>query len=144
MVLLKTRLSKGNSYNNFPFIIAFLAVPLQGGTIYKKDTDCIYIASCIKKHDFTKVIQELKICENVIENNCERCIMKTCKALYAISERIARCYVWKEKCIMQEKQYVMALDAGTTSNRAIIFDNESHIVSVSQKEFTQYFQNRVG
>ena len=41
--------------------------------------------------------------------------------------------------IMQEKQYVMALDAGTTSNRAIIFDNESHIVSVSQKEFTQYF-----
>lgn len=40
---------------------------------------------------------------------------------------------------MQEKQYVMALDAGTTSNRAIIFDNESHIVSVSQKEFTQYF-----
>ena len=40
---------------------------------------------------------------------------------------------------MQDKQYVMALDAGTTSNRAIIFDNESHIVSVSQKEFTQYF-----
>ena len=40
---------------------------------------------------------------------------------------------------MQNKQYVMALDAGTTSNRAIIFDNESHIVSVSQKEFTQYF-----
>ena len=37
------------------------------------------------------------------------------------------------------KQYIMALDAGTTSNRAIIFDNESHIVSVSQKEFTQYF-----
>lgn len=33
----------------------------------------------------------------------------------------------------------MALDAGTTSNRAIIFDNESHIISVSQKEFTQYF-----
>lgn len=37
------------------------------------------------------------------------------------------------------KQYVMALDAGTTSNRAIIFDEESRIVSVSQKEFTQYF-----
>ena len=31
------------------------------------------------------------------------------------------------------KQYVMALDAGTTSNRAIIFDNESHIVSVKPK-----------
>ena len=26
--------------------------------------------------------------------------------------------------IMQEKQYVMALEAGTTSIRAIIFDNE--------------------
>lgn len=38
-----------------------------------------------------------------------------------------------------EKKYVMALDAGTTSNRAIIFDEESHIISVSQKEFTQYF-----
>ena len=45
---------------------------------------------------------------------------------------------------MQEKQYVMALDAGTTSNRAIIFDNESHIVSVSQKEFTQYFPKPAG
>ena len=45
----------------------------------------------------------------------------------------------RSNVIMQEEQYVMALDAGTTSNRAIIFDNESHIVSVSQKEFTQYF-----
>lgn len=39
------------------------------------------------------------------------------------------------------KKYVMALDAGTTSNRAIIFDNESNIVSVAQKEFTQIFPN---
>ncbi|MCH4179436.1 MAG: glycerol kinase GlpK [Megasphaera sp.] len=38
-----------------------------------------------------------------------------------------------------QKKYVMALDAGTTSNRAIIFDNESHILGVSQKEFTQHF-----
>lgn len=81
----------------------------------------------------------MKICKNIIENNYDRCIMRTGKALYAISKRKIRCYVWKEKCIMQDKQYVMALDAGTTSNRAIIFDNESHIVSVSQKEFTQYF-----
>lgn len=81
----------------------------------------------------------MKICKNIIENNYDRCIIRTGKALYAISERKIRCYVWKEKCIMQDKQYVMALDAGTTSNRAIIFDNESHIVSVSQKEFTQYF-----
>ena len=33
------------------------------------------------------------------------------------------------------KKYVMALDAGTTSNRAIIFDENSKIVGVSQKEF---------
>lgn len=33
----------------------------------------------------------------------------------------------------------MALDAGTTSNRCIIFDKEGHICSLSQKEFTQYF-----
>ena len=37
------------------------------------------------------------------------------------------------------KKYVMALDAGTTSNRAIIFDENSKIVGVSQKEFTQIF-----
>lgn len=40
---------------------------------------------------------------------------------------------------MAEKKYVMALDAGTTSNRAIIFDDESQIVSVAQREFTQIF-----
>lgn len=38
-----------------------------------------------------------------------------------------------------QKKYVMALDAGTTSNRAIIFDDQSQIISVCQKEFTQYF-----
>ncbi|MFC2740207.1 MAG: glycerol kinase GlpK, partial [Selenomonas sp.] len=36
-------------------------------------------------------------------------------------------------------KYVMALDAGTTSNRAIIFDADSKIVGVAQKEFTQHF-----
>ena len=36
-------------------------------------------------------------------------------------------------------KYVMALDAGTTSNRAIIFDAESRIVGLAQKEFTQHF-----
>lgn len=40
---------------------------------------------------------------------------------------------------MAEKKYVMALDAGTTSSRAIIFDDESQIVSVAQREFTQIF-----
>ncbi len=36
-------------------------------------------------------------------------------------------------------KYILALDAGTTSNRAILFDHDGKIVSVSQKEFTQYF-----
>ena len=36
-------------------------------------------------------------------------------------------------------KYVMALDAGTTSNRCILFDKKGKICSVAQKEFTQYF-----
>ena len=36
-------------------------------------------------------------------------------------------------------KFVMALDAGTTSNRAIIFDSNSKVIGVSQKEFTQHF-----
>lgn len=40
---------------------------------------------------------------------------------------------------MNSKKYVMAFDAGTTSNRAIIFDEKCNIVSMAQKEFTQYY-----
>lgn len=36
-------------------------------------------------------------------------------------------------------KYVMALDAGTTSNRCILFDEKGTICSIAQKEFTQYF-----
>ena len=36
--------------------------------------------------------------------------------------------------------YVMALDAGTTSNRCILFNEAGEMCSVAQKEFTQYFQ----
>lgn len=36
-------------------------------------------------------------------------------------------------------RYVMALDAGTTSNRCILFNQKGEICSVAQKEFTQYF-----
>ena len=36
-------------------------------------------------------------------------------------------------------KYIMALDAGTTSNRCILFDKQGHIVSMAQKEFNQYF-----
>jgi len=37
------------------------------------------------------------------------------------------------------KKYVLALDQGTTSSRAIVFDDRSDIVAVAQKEFTQIF-----
>ena len=35
--------------------------------------------------------------------------------------------------------YIMALDAGTTSNRCILFNEAGEMCSVAQKEFTQYF-----
>ena len=37
------------------------------------------------------------------------------------------------------EKYVMALDAGTTSNRCILFNKKGEICSIAQKEFTQYF-----
>ena len=37
------------------------------------------------------------------------------------------------------ERYVMALDAGTTSNRAILFNKKGEICSIAQKEFTQIF-----
>ena len=36
-------------------------------------------------------------------------------------------------------KYVMALDAGTTSNRCILFNAKGEMCSVAQREFTQYF-----
>jgi glycerol kinase len=38
-----------------------------------------------------------------------------------------------------EEEYILALDQGTTSSRAIIFDHAGQIRSVAQKEFTQIF-----
>lgn len=38
-----------------------------------------------------------------------------------------------------EKKYILALDQGTSSSRAIVFDHEGRSCAVSQKEFTQYF-----
>ncbi|MEN9950093.1 MAG: glycerol kinase [Bacteroidota bacterium] len=35
--------------------------------------------------------------------------------------------------------YILALDQGTTSSRAILFDHAGGIAAVAQKEFTQYF-----
>ncbi|ABR36618.1 MULTISPECIES: glycerol kinase GlpK [Clostridium] len=40
------------------------------------------------------------------------------------------------------KKYILALDQGTTSSRAIIFDKEQNILGVSQKEFTQIYPNQ--
>src|SRR5690625_1614142 len=39
-----------------------------------------------------------------------------------------------------EKRYVLAIDQGTTSSRAIIFDQEGDIVGVAQQEFEQFFR----
>ena len=36
-------------------------------------------------------------------------------------------------------KYVLAIDAGTTSSRAILFDHDSQIVAVGQQEFTQIY-----
>ena len=40
---------------------------------------------------------------------------------------------------MEVNQYVMALDAGTTSSRCILFDRSGQICSVSQREFEQIY-----
>jgi glycerol kinase len=40
------------------------------------------------------------------------------------------------------KPYILALDQGTTSSRAIVFDQAGQIVSVAQKEFKQFFPNQ--
>ena len=36
-------------------------------------------------------------------------------------------------------QYILTLDQGTTSSRAIIFNHDGHVVSMAQKEFQQFF-----
>ena len=38
-----------------------------------------------------------------------------------------------------KQKYIIALDQGTTSSRAIVFDNEQNILGVSQKEITQIY-----
>ena len=39
----------------------------------------------------------------------------------------------------QNNTYIMALDQGTTSSRAILFDKKGKIISVAQKDFKQHF-----
>ena len=38
------------------------------------------------------------------------------------------------------EKYIMAIDQGTTSSRAILFDHSGRIVNSTQKEFTQIFR----
>jgi len=37
------------------------------------------------------------------------------------------------------KKYILAIDQGTTSSRAIIFDHDGNVVSIAQQEFMQYY-----
>ena len=37
------------------------------------------------------------------------------------------------------KEYIMALDQGTTSSRCILFDKQGNICSMAQKEFEQIY-----
>ena len=36
--------------------------------------------------------------------------------------------------------YILALDQGTTSSRAIVFDHDANIIAIAQREFQQIFQ----
>src|SRR5258708_35991147 len=38
-----------------------------------------------------------------------------------------------------QDQYILALDQGTTSSRAMVFDRQGNVVSVAQKEFAQIY-----
>ena len=40
---------------------------------------------------------------------------------------------------MSDKKYIIALDQGTTSSRAVLLDKDANIVEVAQREFTQYY-----
>ncbi|MEX0720541.1 MAG: glycerol kinase GlpK [Balneolaceae bacterium] len=40
-----------------------------------------------------------------------------------------------------DKNFILAIDQGTTSSRAIVFDREGEIKAIAQKEFQQYFPN---
>ncbi|MBQ6568716.1 MAG: glycerol kinase GlpK [Clostridia bacterium] len=40
---------------------------------------------------------------------------------------------------LKNKKYIIALDQGTTSSRAIVFDRNKNIVSMAQKEFAQHY-----
>ena len=41
-------------------------------------------------------------------------------------------------------KYVLAIDQGTTSSRAILFSHQGNIITLAQKTFQQYFPKPVG
>jgi len=45
--------------------------------------------------------------------------------------------------IMSQTKYILSLDQGTTSSRAILFDNEQNIVCVQQREFEQIYPHQM-
>ena len=45
---------------------------------------------------------------------------------------------------MSQTKYILSLDQGTTSSRAILFDNEQNILCVQQREFEQITPIRAG
>lgn len=38
-------------------------------------------------------------------------------------------------------KYILAIDQGTTSSRALIFNKDGNVISSAQQEFTQYYPN---
>ena len=45
---------------------------------------------------------------------------------------------------MSDEKFVLAIDEGTTSARAIIFNHAGQIVAVGQQEFEQIFPTSLG
>ena len=45
---------------------------------------------------------------------------------------------------MNDQQYIMSIDEGTTSTRAILFNNDGDIVGKAHGSSTSIFQNLVG
>ncbi len=45
----------------------------------------------------------------------------------------------RKDAVMKSEKYLLALDQGTTSSRCIVFDRDGRVLSVAQKEFTQYY-----
>ena len=41
-------------------------------------------------------------------------------------------------------QYILALDQGTTSTRAMLFDNDGQVVATAQKSYPRFLIIRVG